>query len=218
MHRNQALTALLVLETFILFVGAPLASAGTAFPLLGAGSLGVVVTLTLVVISPGISAKILAALAMVLAIGSQAVRIREPSAATIWFGHGAALAAVIAISLVLGRVVFGPGRVTHHRIQGAIVLYLNIAIAFTSAFRLIAELHPDAFAHHPPGQPEVAAATSMLSFSFTCLTATGLGEILPVHPLARSLSNLESVIGQLYLTILLARLVTLHVASDPERS
>jgi Ion channel len=50
-------------------------------------------------------------------------------------------------------------------------------------------------------------------FSFTTLTSTGFGEILPVDPFARSMANLESVVGQLYLAILLARLATMHVES-----
>jgi hypothetical protein len=53
----------------------------------------------------------------------------------------------------------------------------------------------------------------MLYFSFTTLTSTGFGEILPVDPFAHSMANLESVVGQLYLAILLARLVTMHVES-----
>ena len=61
------------------------------------------------------------------------------------------------------------------------------------------------------GQSEGAAVAGMLYFSFTTLTATGYGEILPTHPVARSLANLESIIGQLYFAILLARLVTLHL-------
>jgi hypothetical protein len=55
------------------------------------------------------------------------------------------------------------------------------------------------------------AASNMLYFSFTTLTSTGFGEILPIDPFARSMANLESVVGQLYLAILLARLVTMHV-------
>ncbi|HQT80304.1 MAG TPA: ion channel [Rhodopila sp.] len=216
-YRNQALTTLLVLETFILFVAVPLSSLGTTAPLFGASALGVIVTLTLVVISPGLISKLLAVLSMILAVGGASLRVSYPSAMTIWFGHAAVIVAVLAISLVIGRTVFAPGRVTHHRIQGAVVLYLNIAIAFTSAFRLIAELSPGAFAHYPASTAETVAASDMLSFSFTCLTSTGLGEMLPLHPVARSLANLEAVIGQLYLTILLARLVTLHVAASPER-
>jgi hypothetical protein len=37
------------------------------------------------------------------------------------------------------------------------------------------------------------------------------GEIVPVHPIARSLCNVESIIGQLYPATLLARLVTLEI-------
>ncbi len=82
---------------------------------------------------------------------------------------------------------------------------------FTSVYRLISELDPAAFANVPAGQSEAAAVSGMLYFSFTTLTSTGFGDIVPVHPIARSLTNLEAVLGQLYLAILLARLVTLHV-------
>lgn len=51
---------------------------------------------------------------------------------------------------------------------------------------------------------------SCFIFSLTTLTSTGYGDILPVHPLARSLANLEAVIGQLLLAVLLARLVSQH--------
>jgi hypothetical protein len=52
--------------------------------------------------------------------------------------------------------------------------------------------------------------------SFVTLTSTGYGDIVPVHPLARSVCNIESVIGQLYPATLLARLVTLEL-SGPSR-
>lgn len=218
MRQNHALTVLLVVEGFALFVGAPLASLGRTEPLVGAGLLGVVVTLALVILSPDVMSKVLAVVAMVLCAGGAAVRLSHPSLVTSWLGHGAVIVAVAAISLVVGRVVFGPGRVTHYRIQGAVILYLNLAIVFGSAYRLIAETAAGAFTNYPGHPSELAAESSMLYFSFTCLTSTGMGEMLPVHPVARSLTNLEAVIGQLYLTILLARLVTLHVASASERS
>jgi hypothetical protein len=52
----------------------------------------------------------------------------------------------------------------------------------------------------------------MLYFSFTTLTTTGYGDIVPIDPLARGLANLESVVGPLYLAITIARLVTLEMA------
>ena len=54
-------------------------------------------------------------------------------------------------------------------------------------------------------------ASSLIYFSFVTLTSTGYGDIYPVHPVARSLCNLETIIGQLYPATLLARLVTLEI-------
>ena len=51
----------------------------------------------------------------------------------------------------------------------------------------------------------------MLYFSLTTLATTGYGDIMPVEPFARSLANLESVLGLFYLAITVARLVTLEV-------
>ena len=50
------------------------------------------------------------------------------------------------------------------------------------------------------------------------LTTVGYGDVLPVHPVARSLAILEAVVGPLYLAILIARLVSLAVAPGREGS
>jgi hypothetical protein len=52
----------------------------------------------------------------------------------------------------------------------------------------------------------------MLYLSLSTLTTTGYGDIVAVDPFARSLSNLESVLGQFYLAITVAHLVTLELA------
>jgi hypothetical protein len=52
---------------------------------------------------------------------------------------------------------------------------------------------------------------NLVYFSFVTLTTIGYGDIAPVHPVARSLCNLEGVIGQLYPATLLAGLVTLEL-------
>jgi hypothetical protein len=209
--RNGALTGLLILQAFILFVAAPIAALGIQAPLFGGAILIAGVMATIILISPGAGAKSLAAGAIALAIAGNTLRIERPAPINLWLGHGAVILAVLAISIVIGRVVFAPGRVTYHRIEGAITLYLNIAIVFTAAYRLVAEISPGAFTNLPHDQNEVGAASFMLYFSFTTLTSTGFGDILPLHPVARSLANLEAVLGQLYLTVLLARLVSLHI-------
>ena len=52
----------------------------------------------------------------------------------------------------------------------------------------------------------------MLYFSLTTLTTTGYGDVVPIDPFARSLANLESVIGPLFLAITVARIVSMELA------
>lgn len=126
--------------------------------------------------------------------------------------------ATLAFDLVVGGIVavatFRPGRVTVHRIMGAVIVYLYIALIFATIYRiLLPGLHP--------GFSGLAAGTraefsGLLDYSLGALTTGGDGNVVALHPILRSLSSLESVIGQLVPATLLARLVSLHVAGGRE--
>ena len=128
------------------------------------------------------------------------------------FRRGGNILVFSALTWVVAHAVYAPGRITFHRLQGAIVIYLSLATIFASAYSLIWELSPGAFANlvARTGGPEEVA--TMLYFSLTTLTTTGYGDIVPIDPFARSLANLESVIGPFYLAITVARLVTMELA------
>jgi hypothetical protein len=119
---------------------------------------------------------------------------------------------IIAVTLgaVVAQAVFRRGSVTYHRIIGAILLYLIIALAFGTLFMFVGLSLPDAF-KGITFEDNPALANSVFYLSFVTLTSTGYGDIVPVHPIARSLCNIESIIGQLYPATLLARLVTLEL-------
>jgi voltage-gated potassium channel Kch len=121
--------------------------------------------------------------------------------------------ALAALGGVIGRAAFGPGRVTWHRVQGAIALYLVLGLLFAHLFGLLNVLVPAAFTNVPPGlnADAVFYRGRLLYFSFVTLTTTGYGDIVPLHPVARSLATLEAVIGQLFPATLLARLVSLEL-------
>jgi hypothetical protein len=57
-----------------------------------------------------------------------------------------------------------------------------------------------------------------LYFSFVTLTTLGYGDVTPVSPLAKSLTIVIAISGQLYLTILIAMLVGKYISSSIERS
>ena len=82
---------------------------------------------------------------------------------------------------------------------------------FSAIYRLVWELSPTAFANIPAGAKGTEQIATILYFSFTTLTTTGYGDIVPILPFARSLANLEAVVGQFYLAITVARLVTLEL-------
>ena len=126
--------------------------------------------------------------------------------------HGGNILTFSALTWVVAHAVYAPGRITSHRLQGAVVVYLNLATIFASAFSLIWDLSPAGFSNlaAPTGGPGELA--TMLYFNLTTLTTTGYGDIVPADPFARSLANLESVLGQFYLAITVARLVTLELA------
>jgi hypothetical protein len=99
--------------------------------------------------------------------------------------------------------------VTFHRIIGAVLLYLVIGFTFVALYCFVALLEPNAFAGMKPLADNLAVASNFGYFSFVTLTSVGYGDIVPVHPFARGLANIEAIIGQLYPATLLARLVTL---------
>jgi hypothetical protein len=112
---------------------------------------------------------------------------------------------------VVAHIVYAHGRITFHRLQAAVVLYLSLATIFASAYSLIWELSPGAFANFLARESGIEEVATMLYFSLTTLTTTGYGDIVAVDPFARSLANLEAVLGQFYLAITVARLVTLEL-------
>ena len=118
----------------------------------------------------------------------------------------------LAIAWAVASVAFGAGKVSAHRIMGAVILYLSIALVFSNAYRTCALLLHGSFSGLDMGQGHFLGNT--LYFSVSTLTTTGFGDIAPLHPLVRSIANLESVIGQLFPATLLARLVTLHAATE----
>ena len=64
-----------------------------------------------------------------------------------------------------------------------------------------------------------AEAVLPLYYSFITLTTLGYGDVVPVSAAARMFAAIEAVMGQLYLAVLVARLVGLHIShATMERS
>ena len=210
-YGDWLLTFLTALLALMIFVFAPLQAEGiSAFRGFAVAGLLVVIGGALI-ISANPIALALMCIAFVANVAVFVLRLIPPPwpynlhlLATAWL--------IIAITLgtIVARAVFGQGRVTYHRIVGAVLLYLLIAVGFATLFMFVGLSVPDAF-KEISFKDDAALASELFYLSFVTLTSTGYGDIVPVHPLARSLCNIEAVIGQLYPTTLLARLVTLQL-------
>ena len=123
------------------------------------------------------------------------------------------MTAVIAVSLWRVR------RVTVDTILGAVCAYLLLGMTWTMVFALIETLSPGSYA---AGGQSLAAYggerreifAGFIYYSFVTLTTLGYGDIAPLSSPARSLAALEAVMGQMFIAVLVARLVGMEIASS----
>ena len=95
-------------------------------------------------------------------------------------------------------------------------MYVLIGLAFAYLYGLVAQFLPNTLitTTNAPGLPAAHLDTlhAELYFSFVTLTTLGYGDLLPGNHVSRLLAPTEAMIGQLYLTVLVARLVGLHIS------
>ena len=217
--REPALTALVAVEAIWLFVLAPLEQVHVLPSSVNSIVTAVIVCIVLVICSGNRWAEGVVFMTTVLDIVIVLAHAVAPAQVTIGIDLGARIIFLLALVIVVGTAVFGRGRVTHHRILGAIAIELTTALAFAFVYRGIESLAPGAIGITSlRGGPADTTFGRYVYFSFTTLTSTGYGDMVPVHPFARSAANLEALLGQLFPATLLARLVSLEIGSrrDPE--
>src|SRR5580658_7698508 len=143
--REPGLTALLFIEGALIFLAIPLGGMGLLPEFVLPGMFILFVLATLVVTSRSHFAAFVVFIAVLLSPAGAFIHAEHPSVLTEWLSASGRLLAIAVLSLVIARAVFGSGRVSWHRVQGAVVLYLNFALFFFTIYRLIVVLAPDAF-------------------------------------------------------------------------
>jgi len=205
--RESILTALLVLLSSALFIDIPLSharsSTASALAVTWLGS----ILATGLIATRRRAAMIAMVLTCALVLAVNALRIDTPSTLTICAGAGSLALFMVLLGRIVWGAVYGPGTVTYHRVCGAIVLYLSIALAFAAFYQILLAVAPGAISGVASNGEYPVLSRSLIYYSLSTITSTGYGDLLPVHPVARSLSNLEAVIGQLFPATFVARIV-----------
>ena len=212
---DPLLTVLTILFALMLFVIAPLHAAGI-FASEDVGLGVAVIVICTAVFAYGLSpAVVVLVAALGIAVAASVLRHRHQTPLDLYLDATAWVLLGIALSWVVARAVFAPGRITYHRIMGAILLYLTIGVTFVALYTFLGLLIPDAFSGISL-KDSPALPSTLVYFSFGTLTTAGAGDLAPLHPFARSLTNIEAMIGQLYPATLLARIVTLEIEGEKQ--
>ncbi len=127
--------------------------------------------------------------------------------------------AFLTLTLVaILRIVFTTRRVTFETICAALSVYLLLGLVWASIYSILDIVQPESFLvswekTDDPGRMRFGTRHSSFAiyYSFVTMSTLGYGDIVPKTPTTRMLAALQAIIGQFYLTVLVARLVALHI-------
>jgi hypothetical protein len=115
--------------------------------------------------------------------------------------------------------IYSEKRSTGERVFGALCAYVFIGIVFALLYAHLEFRDPDAYAFHLSNESLVEEASSEATlvpmftyYSFVTLTTLGYGDITPISDAARTLAWMEALIGQLYLAVMVASFVAVHIS------
>ena len=125
------------------------------------------------------------------------------------------------VLLVMGtfacfRALFGTGPIDEERMFASLSLYLLFGLIFALIFAVIEEFLPGSFHYPDTLSPDTGTRplSQLFYFSFVTLATLGYGDIVPISGPAKGMAILEAVIGQMYLVVVVARLVSLYGQSE----
>ncbi len=123
-----------------------------------------------------------------------------------------ALVFFASVTWVLARDIFtSRGTATSDLLYGAVSVYLLIGLTFANVHILLETATPGSY-HCQSTQCDAANPMSAyIYFSFVTLTTMGYGDITPATRIAGMFSYMEAITGQMYVAILMARLVGMHI-------
>ena len=127
------------------------------------------------------------------------------------------------ITLFLG-ILFQRDRVTFDTVCVSLCIYLLLGVMWAVVYSLLETLQPGSFRF---ALGEGSGLGSMrfgseytglaLYYSFGAMTTLGANDVVPASASARMFSTVEAISGQLYLAVLVARMVGLHIAHSITR-
>jgi hypothetical protein len=117
------------------------------------------------------------------------------------------LMVIVLATVATVRHAFGRGTVNLEHILAALDAYLLAGLLFGVAYWMLGRKWPGSFGGPMAGSLDLPDA---IYFSFATIATVGYGDVVPASAPARGLAIVEGVTGQMYLAVLVARLVSLY--------
>ena len=157
-----------------------------------------------------------------LAVGALATRWMQhllPEALPPWVVHAAELLFLGYVELQILRFILHSPQVDSEVLCAAIAAYLLIGLVWALNYTLVARLSPGAFLFSAgPEADRTMNSFNAFYFSFVVLSTVGFGDITPISSAARMLAVTEAVTGTFYVTMLIARLVSMYAPTTNSTS
>ncbi|MHC5540356.1 ion channel [Singulisphaera rosea] len=133
--------------------------------------------------------------------------------------HILVLAGLAYASGMILSAILRHAEVTLETLKAAVCVYLLIGLAWVFAYAVVGMAYPGSFRFPMEGQGAVPVRVTvrdhfpdLMYFSFATLTTLGYAEMVPRGPHVQTLCYVEAIVGQIYMTILIARLVGMHIS------
>jgi hypothetical protein len=150
-----------------------------------------------------------------------------PTIVTLWIDYLTTGNWAFVVSEICGILFYGfaifiivsfirrQSEVTTEIIFAAVVVYLLMALLWADLYRLLDTVAPGSF--DMPGGEIQNDRILYLYFSLVTITTLGYGDMTPLTDRAAGLTTVEALCGQIYMVVLVAWLVGMHVSKRSKR-
>ena len=161
--------------------------------------------------------QIIAILLAIPMIVLEGIKVSSGSVLTVVLAYIVAIILIAYTVVLVLKFLFVADRITLDMICASLCVYLLLGVLWSIGYSLL-QIHDNHAFSFPLKENEVGTmqfggerTVTSLYFSFVTMSTLGYGDIVPRSSLARTAAAMQAIVGQLYLAVLVARLVGLHI-------
>ncbi len=151
----------------------------------------------------------------IISILSQAFSLTSTHPIAVAAEHITGMMFMLFNIMVILYLMFTSSKVTLNIIAASLCVYLLLAFFWAQMYSFVEFIQPGSFSYDMANGQSFMMSNSVtpIYFSLVTMSTLGYGDILPLTESTRMMASTEAIIGQLYIAVLVARLIGLHTSS-----